>query len=330
MNQKECFEKADEILRQKQTDAKLRRADRQAEAEKKCPQLAQIESRMRSTAAQFFTAAADRDISEAEFAEIKARSLELQRQRAELLHENGFPIDYLEIKYDCPKCQDTGFIGQQMCGCFKKLLSEQYMKSSNMDRLYCSQDFRDFDLSCYAAEDQGQMKTALSFCKKYAAEFSQNSSNLLFMGRPGCGKTFLSTAIGRQVIQNGHFVIYTPVQNMVDAFEKAKFSKPGEEAGDTDVYTDSELLIIDDLGTEFMTSFSETVLYNVINTRINLGRPMIISTNLSPSDITGTYHDRIASRLIYSSVKLQLCGGDVRREKEIRRKRGGTPQKKSD
>ena len=318
MNQKECFEKTDEIFRQRQADAKLRQADRQAEVERKCPQIIRLERQMRSTASSFFAAAAQRDISEAEFERIKAESLNLQRRRAELLRENGFAEDYLDIKYQCPKCGDTGFVGQQMCGCFKKVLSEQYLKSSNMDKLYGSQDFRDFDLSCYAPQERAQMRTALSFCKKYAAEFGPKSPNLLFMGGPGCGKTFLSTAIGRQVIGDGHFVIYTPAQDMIDAFERAKFSK-SDGAEDTDVYSDCELLIIDDLGTEFMTSFSETALYNVINTRMNLGRPTIISTNLTVSEITGAYHDRITSRLIYGSVKLQLSGGDVRRVKEIRK-----------
>ena len=99
-------------------------------------------------------------ISVEEFERIKAESLGLQRRRAELLRENGFAEDYLDIKYECPKCNDTGFVGQQMCGCFKKVLSEQYLSSSNLDKLYGSQDFRDFDLSCYAPQERAQMRTA--------------------------------------------------------------------------------------------------------------------------------------------------------------------------
>ena len=322
MNQRECFEKTDEIFRQKQTNAKLRQADRQAEVERKCPQIIRLEQQMRATASSFFAAAAERDISEQEFEQLKAKSLDLQHKRTELLEENGFPADYLDMKYECPICRDTGFVGQQMCGCFKKALSEQYLKSSGMDRLYETQDFKDFDLTCYAPQERAQMNMALSFCKKYADEFGNKSPNLLFMGGPGCGKTFLTTAIGRQVISEGHFVIYTTAQDMIDTFERRKFSKTSETEDDTDIYTECELLIIDDLGTEFMTVFSETALYNVINTRMNLGRPIIISTNLSASEITGAYHDRIASRLMYGSVKLQLCGGDVRRIKEIRKTRG--------
>ena len=185
-----------------------------------------------------------------------------------------------------------------------------------MQKIYQNKNFRNFDLTFYAeGEDRRKMEATLEYCKTYARKFDKVPRNLLFLGAPGSGKTFLSCAIGTELIKTGHFVLYTPIQDMLDDFEKVRFGK-----GDADIesYKECDLLIIDDFGAEFKNSFSESVLYNIINDRLNEKKPMIISTNFDEDDIEENYHERLCSRLMYEFAKIQFAQVDIRREKERR------------
>lgn len=317
MNKNDCLRKTDEILSARRARAKERLAAHEAEIAATLPQIGILQKKLRAVNSEFFRSALDDDFPEEKFHDIKNRSLDLQCQIAETLHENGYTPDYLDLRYECPLCEDTGFIGREMCKCFKKALSEVYLENSHLKTVYKNQSFRNYDLTFFEGADRERMKKLLDFCRKYAAGFSAKSQNLLFSGTPGCGKTYLSCAIGAEVIQNGGFVLYVPVQELIDTFEAAKFGK--DESADTAVYTDCDLLIIDDLGTEMTTAFSESVLYNVINTRLNLGKPMLISTNCTSEDMQGIYHDRLISRLVYDFVTLPFCKKDIRHEKKTRK-----------
>ena len=317
MNKNDCLRKTDEILSARRAKAKERLAAHEAEIAATVPQIGILQKKLRAVTSEFFRAALEDDFPEEKFRDIKSRSLDLQCQIAEALHENGYAPGYLDLQYICPECEDTGFIGREMCKCYKKALSEVYLENSHLKTVCKNQSFRNYDLTFFEGDDRERMKKLLNFCRKYAAGFSEKSPNLLFVGTPGCGKTYLSCAIGTEVIRNGWFVLYAPVQELIDTFEAAKFGR--DDAADTAVYTDCDLLIIDDLGTEMTTSFSESVLYNVVNTRLNLGKPMIISTNCTPEDMQGIYHDRLISRLVYDFVTLPFCNRDIRHEKKSRK-----------
>ena len=96
------------------------------------------------------------------------------------------------------------------------------------------------------------------------------------------------------------------------AFESARFHGG---ADDTDRYLTVELLILDDLGTELGGAFTTACLYDIINTRLVRGLPTVMSTNLSPKELTDRYGERIASRLFGEYTPLVFCGEDVRKEK---------------
>ena len=326
MKKKDCYINTEKIFEQRRVNDKLRQSMHINEVYKKIPAIEDIEQKMKNNSSEFFQFIESGENNEGRFLEYKKKSLDLQRQRAELLFENNYPIDYLNKQYECADCEDTGFIGTKMCKCYKKVLSEEFLKSSNLDTVYKNQTFKNFDLSFYSDEknlqgvsEKDKMKTLVDYCRKYVQKFDKQKQNLLFMGTPGSGKSFLSCAIGVELINNGYFVIYTPIQNMISVFEAEKFGKSGHDT-DTDTYLDCDLLIIDDLGTEFQTQFSDTVLYNVINTRINSKKPMIISTNLTSDELQGTYHDRLSSRLIYDFSKMAFIEKDIRREKGIRKR----------
>jgi len=282
-----------------------------------CPEIAALNSEMEKNMNGLMATFYDKQSDPESFEGYRERAKQLRQKRKELLVAAGYDEDALSVKYVCPACKDTGVIGEEVCSCYKKALSNEYLKASNLSPDKKATTFSKFDLSYYKGADGERMEKYLAFCKKYVKNFAQGKENLLFAGTPGSGKTFLSCAIGFELIEKGRFVIYTPIQEMISAFESAQFQKDSEV--DTSIYTDSDLLIIDDLGAEFKTPFADTVLYNVINTRINRKKPFIISTNFTPDEINDRYHDRITSRLIYETVNMPFPDVDIRIEKRKRR-----------
>ena len=178
------------------------------------------------------------------------------------------------------------------------------------------QSFDNFELGIYSSDEENykRMKMNLEIAKKYADGFTKGGENLLLMGKTGTGKTHISTAIAREVIRKGYDVIYDTTQNIISDFEIDRFKNAYSQAEPkADKYLECDLLIVDDLGTEFITPFTVSTIYNLVNTRQNRGLSTIISTNLSPEELSRRYEDRIYSRLIGTGYRvLQFVGPDRR------------------
>lgn len=318
-------------MEDRRTNGKIEENRRREEISASVPAIAQKERELQENHAAFFRFIADRDDNEEKFLAFRDKSLALQEEIKTLLAAHGYPADYLDPVHHCSVCSDEGVKDGQLCVCYKQALSEQYLAQSGMKHLFFGCSFSNYDLSLYPDAAEGdemslraKMKKLLEFSKKYVKTFGEDSQNLLFVGEPGCGKTFLSVCIGCELIRAGKFVLYAPVQELLNDFEAATFRN--KEAGlPTDDYLDADLLIIDDLGTEFYSSFVETTLYSVINTRLTRKKPTIISTNLTIDDRAECYASRLNSRLTYSFLNLGFPDADLRaetlRRKSTRRKK---------
>ena len=246
---------------------------------------------------------------------IKERNLALTARRKEILVKLGYPEDYTEVKYSCPDCSDSGFIDMRMCHCLREALLKENIKSSGIGKLIERQSFENFDFTHYEDENiRRRMEYNYSVAKNFAEKFGEGDKNLLFIGSTGTGKTHLSTAIAKTVIEKGYEVLYDSAQNIVAAFETDRFkSGYGPYEPKADKYMECDLLILDDLGTEFVNQFTVSCLYNLLNTRINKGLCTVISTNLSPDELSSKYEDRIYSRIVGSDSQILLFSGKDRR-----------------
>lgn len=252
--------------------------------------------------------------------ELKQQSLELQKARAELLISKGYPADYTSVHYECEKCNDTGYTENGMCECMKRALILASYESSGLGRLMRQQTFDSFSLDYYRsnAESYEKMKHNFEYVKEFADAFSTDKCvNIAMFGGTGLGKTHLSTAVAKTIIDKGFDVLYVSALGMISDFEKERF---GSGYSDTEVdnlgrYYDCDLLILDDVGTEVTNQFTVSVLYNVINTRLSKGRSTVISTNLTPSELRARYWDRIASRIFGEYIPLIFEGTDIRMQK---------------
>lgn len=246
---------------------------------------------------------------------IRERNQALVKRRRELIVSLGYPEDYTDVHYSCKKCSDTGFIdGVKMCSCFREGLIKATIASSGMGKLLEKQSFDNFDLSLYDESCRDKMAKTLELAKEYVRTFGKGGGNLVLAGKTGTGKTHISSAIAKEIIERGYDVIYDSAQNIVSDFESDKFRsgyKSEEPKGEK--YLECDLLIIDDLGTEFSSAFTVSCLYNLLNTRQNKGLSTIISTNLSPEELASKYEDRIYSRIIGSAARiLSFVGRDLR------------------
>ena len=305
------YQKVKELI-EKRRESAIREAEaRDAELRLESREIREIDAELTGTGLLLFkTACAGGDL-----ASIRERNTALMKKRGAVLLSLGYPEDYSEIKYTCPICCDTGYEGSKLCSCFREELIKENIRSSGIGNLIEKQSFDNFRLDIYKDEAiKKEMTHNLSEAKKYADEFSRDSKNLLLIGTTGTGKTHLTTAIARTVIEKGFEVIYDSAQNVVAAFEYDRFkSGYGQYEARGEKYLECELLILDDLGTEFSNQFTVSCLYNLLNTRINKGLPTVISTNLGAGELLSRYEDRIYSRIIgQDTIILRFLGKDNR------------------
>lgn len=251
---------------------------------------------------------------------LKEKNLALRQARGEILKAHGYPENYTDIQYECPLCADTGFVDCKMCVCMKKKIVAAGYESSGMADLLKTQSFENFSLDFYKNDPAAlrRMEQILRIMQDYAEHFtSDKGESLVLFGGTGLGKTHLSTAVARAVIDKGYDVFYTGAVNMLSDFEYQRFgnSMTGDVGQDTSRYFSCDLLIIDDLGTEVTNQFTTSVLYNVINTRLNRKKATIISSNLAQADFRSRYWDRITSRVLGEYTVLPFLGTDVRSQK---------------
>lgn len=248
---------------------------------------------------------------------IRDKNLALQERRAALLCELGFDKDYTELPYECDICKDTGYDGVRLCACYRRSLIDKMLDGTGFGSLIKKQSFESFDISMLETEEQREIaEENFYFLKSYASEFTRSSESLLLAGGTGLGKTHLSSAVARRVIEKGYNVVYESAESIFREIGREIF-RNDYSAGEPEYYRffDCDLLIIDDLGSEMVTPSTVSYLYNIINTRINKGLPTIISTNNSSEELRRRYDDRIASRIFGEFVILLFKGIDQRRKK---------------
>ncbi len=305
----------DKNLRAKQT-AEARRD----ELHRAIPQVADIDRELSKTGLRIMREALNgRDGLDARIKKLEDGNAMLLEAREVLLVSHGYPADYSAVKYECNECMDTGFIEGRMCKCMRRALNLAGYESSGVLKLVEKQNFDTFDLKYYEGAEKANMARILTRAKTFSEGFDGSMHNLLFMGTTGLGKTHLSSAIAKAVVENGYDVVYESAQKIFSDFEAEKFGRVAQGEDRTGRYLSCDLLIMDDLGTEMQSQFTVSCLYNLINARLISEKSMIISTNYGKEDLLTKYTDRITSRLFGEFEICLFKGEDVRSQKRFRR-----------
>ncbi|MBO5938819.1 MAG: ATP-binding protein [Clostridia bacterium] len=322
--QKETYVRIKAEFSKKYLEAQRRAQMRRAELHAQLPEVAELDRRLSMTGMEIMDALTSGGNTEAKLAEVKVRNEQLQRERAKILRANGYDENYSDVHYECEKCGDSGYLEHGMCDCMKRALTEAGYEASGLGGLIRTQSFENFSLDYYTStvESRERIERSVLSLRRFAEQFEEDTyKNFLLVGGTGLGKTHLSTAMAKTIIDRGHDVLYVTALGMLGDFEAKRFGDGVGVRNDPMRYTDAQVLIIDDLGTEVNNQFTTACLYDVINHRINQRKTTVINTNLSVRDIEARYGERIASRILGEYVPILFEGKDVRRQKIFGKKK---------
>ncbi len=319
---KDTLLKATQILESRRSKAQRIQLARHMEVSDKIPEIAKYEDKLAETGLAVVKAFGMGKDAQEYIKKLSEMNEALQNVIKSLLIENGYPENYLETPYTCKKCEDTGFVGGYACECRVELLKKIAKDTLATVSPSANCTFGNFSLDYYplpadaatGVSPRKRMTEVFEYCKCYAEDFGPYSESLYFHGATGLGKTHLSLAIANTVAENGYKVIYDSAQNLLASLEREKFSHNNSGEREKEIL-DCDLLIIDDLGSEFSTQFTVAAVYNIINTRLNRSKPVIISTNLTKNELEAKYTQRVTSRIIGGYTSLFFLGKDIRQIK---------------
>ena len=321
MYNREAYEKAMATLNERRSNAIAKAAAFHEEMRMREPRVKEIEQLMAQSSAKVVQAILQNGNIEREVEKIKTENLSLQVELSMLLQRYGATTGNFEPQYTCPVCQDTGFVGGKQCACLEQLMREYACMALTELSAMRPTSFDTMSLEYYSTQPdartgiapRAQMRQVIEYCRAYAKNFDGRDDSLLLRGPTGVGKTHLSLAIAGELLAKGYSVVYGPVQQLLHRMEREHF---GRADGNTeDVLLDCDLLILDDVGTEFTSPFYTSALYNVINGRLMAEKPTIISTNLNQMQLTERYGEQIASRVTGLFEPLVCVGYDIRQQK---------------
>lgn len=317
----------DAIMRQYDRKQQFHRHELEARREEvyqKLPRILKINQEIASTSVQAvrFRLAG----SEADSMACQEHLQNLIKERNTLLADNGYAQDYLQMHYDCPDCQDTGYIDGEKCHCFKKAAVDLLYTQSNMYEILQKENFTHFSFDYYSDTIRNEATgltaretahDAVRQARHFIDTFGREFRNLFFYGNTGVGKTFLTNCIARELIDRANCVLYFSAFDLFDSLAKNTFQKEHRDPDFQDDLLTCDLLIIDDLGTELTNSFVTSALFQCINERIMGRKATIISTNLSLDQFNELYSERIFSRITSHYTMIKLIGTDIRIQKRL-------------
>ncbi len=264
--------------------------------------------------------------AQADADEMRLKMEQISAQRQKLMADAKVPEGYLVPPYTCPDCQDTGFINNQRCHCFIQESINLVYSQSHLDDILDRENFETFSLDFYSTNPLSSdnpwspldyAKDSLEKCLNFVQNFDADGGNLLLFGDTGTGKTFLSNCVAKALMESNHSVVYFTASQFVNIFD---IKNKGEATdAEKEQISSCELLIIDDLGTEFTNTYNSAQFFACLNDRLLHSKSTLISTNLSIDDIRDRYSERVSSRILQSYTLCQLFGDDIRVQKTFKK-----------
>lgn len=307
---------ATQLKNKRITDARMRQA-RQME-----PRIREIEDAIASVSVASARRLLDGDQTVRN--SLRQQLAALRAEKEKLLSALDFPPAYFEPVYTCPDCKDTGYIGGEKCHCFKQAVIDVVYSQSHIKEVLQRENFSTFDYRYFSdtvinpatgLSSLQTMKKAVSVSRNFIEDFERKPKNMLLYGDTGVGKTFLTNCIAAELLNRGYSVIYLTAFELFDILSKGVFDRDADAIAAHQSIFDSDLLIIDDLGTELSNSFTSSQLFLCVNERLLRQKSTIISTNLGLNQLMDTYSERTFSRITSNYATMKLFGTDIRLQK---------------
>ena len=258
---------------------------------------------------------------------LKEKIKDLKEEKTFLLQCHGLDETMFEPVYTCADCKDTGYINGEKCHCFKQEVINVVYSQSNIKNILNQENFSHFTYEYYSDEEINPTtglssldtaNRAVEECLHFIKDFDNKPKNLFFYGNTGVGKTFLSNCVAKELLERGNSVIYFTAFQLFDILSKGVFDRDADAIKAHQNIFDCDLLIIDDLGTEFANSFTTSQLFLCVNERLLRQKSTIISTNLNLNQMVDMYSERTLSRISSNYTLIHLFGDDIRIQKKLR------------
>lgn len=318
---RELYQEAMRAVALRRQTARANAEDARAAAEAAVPALRHAEEEVRVRGVRCALAGASgKDRTAAAAALAKAK-----QELTALLASSGRPADALEPHFTCKKCQDTGTFEGHTCICVHKLMQKLRREEIESLSSLSISSFDTMELRYYpnTMDDKlgepvrSYMGDLLAELRAYAEEFDRSSESLMLFGNAGLGKTHAALAIAGIVLEKDFDVIYVSSPDFFSKLEALHFGADpgGEEETLLQTAAGADLLILDDLGTEFNSNFFLSTLYSLLNNRLGAHLPTIVTTNITDGALLEKlYTEKISSRLS-AFVPCLFAGQDIRSQK---------------
>ncbi|MBQ8956548.1 MAG: ATP-binding protein [Lachnospiraceae bacterium] len=283
------------------------------EIHKRIPRYKELEDKTADLSAEAAIMAASG--RKAEAAPLLKELSRISDEKKKVLSEAGVPEGYLSLQYVCPDCKDTGYKGSEKCHCLMQKITEHYYAGSGIYDKLRSENFETFSFDYFSGSELDNIKKIYAAAKEFTVTFADTYCNMLFYGDVGCGKSFMSNCIAKELIDKGIAVIYISAIRLFDILSAHRFDSRNLDDREYEALFEYPLLIIDDLGTEVNSSVVDSELFNVLNERDLKSKSTIISTNLSLAKLKDIYSERSVSRILGNYEIYRFRGDDIRLKK---------------
>lgn len=317
---------------------------RAAAVHSRYPQLAELERAVAKAGADLLIASrGDADTEEVWASREAARDRlhTAEQERLAWLKAFNIPKEYSVPDWTCKTCADSGYVRLQPCpDCYRATLIPLLFEANTVSGL-SEGSFEAFDLSLFRDEPlehedpertprkvMDQIRKAVL---RWSDTFDETKNDLLFVGATGTGKTYLASAIARRLIDEGYSVAFLSSPTFFDVIGQFQTMKqmfnpdPAEYAEAKERYEalfDAELLILDDLGSEYQSSRKAGAeLLTILDRRHQSGRRTIVVTNLDVPELQASFDERLTSRLLGRSIPIRFPGGELGDDVRLRRQK---------
>lgn len=236
-----------------------------------------------------------------------------KQEQIALIEQMGFKQSDFEIKHDCEKCGDTGFVNGKKCVCLINRVNEELTKQSNVFD-------KNINFETFVPKNQCQKKVSALLEEIVKKGEQSKVKTVVLSGETGTGKSYMLCCAANGFLAQGKSVLYITAFSLNNEFLKIHLGDAYEKEQKIADINDNDVLVIDDLGSEnILKNVTENYLYNLLNERMTSGKLTFVSTNCGLDDLRDRYGERIFSRLAgNSTLKINVGGNDLRLTKQTK------------
>lgn len=226
----------------------------------------------------------------------------------------------------CPKCEGVGFVTKivdgdlfaKRCECAEKAILENKIRFASIPEEFKGIRVSDFKTTIYEKHESITLaKNAREIVKNYMLNYDKISELgkglYLYSNTKGSGKTMLAIALGNALMSMRKSVV--KYATVVDILKEIRSTYDREDIKESDLIDSLkkvEVLIMDDIGTEKLTGWTNEIMYQIINDRMINKLVTIFTSNVHISKLK--HDERILSRIEKMAIPIQMPEESIRRQ----------------